>query len=334
MKIHPVAVLMVTLAASFSQVEGFASGNHFGSSRYSALQSSLVLRLVPISNFRDQLTFLSDPDSRLCFSETGKFSREDGHEFELCLAEEADLPDVSKFIVESFGVDVVTISQDSTSLERLIMKPAVELVNGYSGLIAFAEVLAGLRQRMELRLQSTMDTSAPNLDGLSREEKIQISSKTSLVLVLARMRNGEHSGIDVIASVELRLEPCDAKIPFSLPWLDLIERHIASQVGLTPKNEHDLMPYLSSLCVDERYRGQKIGRALVRCVEDIATHWSFSRLYLHVDSDNIAAYELYKSERYTDVGRRWNPFWAGSAAKIGYFVKNLDDFAKAAKMER
>ena len=81
---------------------------------------------------------------------------------------------------------------------------------------------------------------------------------------------------------------------------------------------------MSNLCVDERFRGKQIGRALVRCVENIAkTSWGYQRIYLHVDEDNKAALNLYKGEGYRDVGHRWNPFWAGSAADIGYFVKPL-----------
>jgi ribosomal protein S18 acetylase RimI-like enzyme len=121
------------------------------------------------------------------------------------------------------------------------------------------------------------------------------------------------------------LQPCDAKIPFSLPWWDAIERKIAAFLGF-PKDESakHLQPYLSTLCVDERYRGKSIGRAMVRCLEDIAsTKWGYSKMYLHVDGENAAALNLYKSEGYRDVGRRWNPFWAGKAADIGYFVKNL-----------
>lgn len=76
--------------------------------------------------------------------------------------------------------------------------------------------------------------------------------------------------------------------------------------------------------MDEAYRGKKIGRAMVRCLEDIAaSKWGYSELYLHVDGDNPAALKLYKSEGYKDVGKRWNPFWAGKAVDIGYFVKKL-----------
>jgi RimJ/RimL family protein N-acetyltransferase len=120
-------------------------------------------------------------------------------------------------------------------------------------------------------------------------------------------------------------QPCDAKIPFSLPWWDNIERRIAAFFGFPKdKNANQLQPYLSTLCVDEKYRGKQIGRAMVRCLEDIAANkWGFSKIYLHVDGDNAAAMKLYKTEGYQDVGCRWNPFWAGKAADIGYFVKNL-----------
>lgn len=46
-------------------------------------------------------------------------------------------------------------------------------------------------------------------------------------------------------------------------------------------------------------------------------------IYLHVDLDNVSALRLYEKEGYVDVGMRWNPFWAGGASEIGYFVKKL-----------
>lgn len=95
-------------------------------------------------------------------------------------------------------------------------------------------------------------------------------------------------------------------------------------VGLGEGVGTELQPYLSNLCVDENYRGKGLGRALVRCVENIAmSSWNFNRIYLHVDPDNESAFNLYKSEGYRDVGHRWNPFWAGDAADIGYYVKVL-----------
>lgn len=51
-------------------------------------------------------------------------------------------------------------------------------------------------------------------------------------MTVARVHEGDDWHIDVVAAVELRLETCDAKIPFTLPWLDRIERRAASPIGL------------------------------------------------------------------------------------------------------
>lgn len=75
--------------------------------------------------------------------------------------------------------------------------------------------------------------------------------------------------------------------------------------------------------MDQSYRGKQIGKALVRCVEDITESWGYEKLYLHVDLENEGARTLYKNAGYKDVGRRWKPFWAGPAAKIGYYCRKI-----------
>jgi len=253
--------------------------------------------------------------------------------FKLGVVEEEELPDLCKFVVSAFGAEAIQLSSDINSFERMLMSPAAEFLNGYSGLVAFAEVFSGTKQRISGRLRENpemVNISAPALKGLSYEETIRKAERESLVLVLGREKNDavNNKNIEVIASIELRLQPCDAKIPFSIPWLDRVERRMGSFFGLghTEKEvgRNDLQPYLSNLCVDEKFRGQKIGRGLVRCVENIAkTCWGYNRMYLHVDEDNPAALNLYKSEGYRDVGHRWNPFWSGGASDIGYYVKSL-----------
>jgi len=305
--------------------------------------------LVPLTRFADSISFFTEPeDFRCCIDNNGYFrersssssssssssptesdsTKGDNVDLHLCyelgLVEEEELPDLCRFVVTTFGAEVIAISQDMNSFERMLMNPAAEFLNGYSGLVAFAEVFSGTRQRLLNRFNqqpSMVTISAPELKGLSQKEMIRKAEQESLVLVIARQTTDTNrDGGDVIATIELRLQPCDAKIPFSIPWLDRVERSLWNM----EKKSTELQPYLSNLCVDEKFRGQRIGRGLVRCVENIAkTCWGYNRIYLHVDEDNLPALNLYKSEGYRDVGHRWNPFWSGEASNIGYYVKSL-----------
>ena len=305
------------------------------------------LYLVPIRSLNNEVSLLStsNEEERLRWKvDNDGVMVLDNTSFELSLMEENDIGNVAQFIVRIFGGDAINLSQNLTTVERLILSPAVDVVNGYSSLVAFAEVYAGLRSRLSYRFQSKSNDnnkvddliSPPNLHGLSREEQIRRISSTSIVIVLATKESQSNdedqsagtihvSTPTIIASVELRLQPCDAKIPFTLPWIDRIERKLFSSNGMKQQLQHDdFRPYLSNLCVDEMYRGRGIGKLLVHCVETIATtYWGYQQMYLHVDLENVAAVQLYKKYGYTDVGRRWNPFWAGRAADIGYFVKNI-----------
>jgi hypothetical protein len=164
------------------------------------------LGLVPIRNFRSDFTFLDQSDSeRGCFDKDGRLTG-NGEDYELCVVQEEDLPDVARFIVNSFGADIISLSTDLSSFERSLMHPTVGLLNAYSGLVAYAEVLSGLQSRTKDRLQN-VNLSPPKLLG-SREEKLKQAARSSLVLAVGRASKGSDWRIDVIASVELRLEVC------------------------------------------------------------------------------------------------------------------------------
>jgi hypothetical protein len=289
----------------------------------------------------------------------------------LGLAEGEDLGEVARLTVDSFSANAINLSSgDFSRLERAVLEPALGLVNQFDYIVAYTEVLSGQRERMKHRLSLLLldqkndhdpqqqqqlpvrDVLSPpthihnneDNDRLSRTTMMENASGSSIFLILGRPRsattnnnnnNGSSSSnspIDVIASVELRLQPTDGKIPFSQPWLDKMERNMMNMLDngndeeseSNTNNSKDLQPYLSNLCVASEARGKGIGKALVRCVQDISkTKWGFSKLYLHVDLDNEAAFQLYKKEGFRDVGLRWAPFWAGNASKIGYFVKDL-----------
>lgn len=282
--------------------------------------SSSAQQLVPLTSVSEELSFLSD-------SSTNRYQikQNEGEDLGFYLPEEDDLDDLTAFVVQSFGADAINLSQDFNAVEQFLLQPVAGFLNGYSALAAYAEVLTGLRQRLHTRL-SHLSIDAPSMSGLESKEQIREASRSSLVFVVAQTK--KDSGYDILASVELRLELTDGKIPFSLPWLDRAERRFASWFGWFD-NKHsssiDLQPYLSSLCVDEAFRKRGLGRALVHCCEDVARIcWGRDRMYLHVDPDNTAAVQLYESEDYQQVyGVRWNPFWAGPAAEIRYYVKDL-----------
>ena len=290
--------------------------------------------LIPLSSIAEteKVTFLDSSDTfRTCIDKNGNLrsdKKDSAASYALCIAEEDDLPDISKLTVDAFGAETITLSGDLSSIEKSFLQPGVGAWNAYSGAVAFTEVLSGLRKRMKRRLDGKESPlSPPPIITIDQEEAENIAAQSSLILVLARPIENSKDGmsIDAIATVELRLQPTDAKIPFSEPWFDKIERNGAKLFGIdsSVKDKH-LQPYLSNLCVAERVRGRRIGKAMVRSLEKLAKDsWGYDKVYLHVDLDNIAALNLYKTEGYYDVGLRWNPFWAGKASEIGYFVKNL-----------
>ena len=273
-----------------------------------------------------------------------------------------------------------------------VVSPVLDMYNSYAQAVGYTEVLSGLRKRMRNRLVNTDQISMNNDSGEddvigdtesydwlaplitvdnsnnndnddasttttsdSSSSLEEIAARSSLILTLARpsSESGEDDdNMEAIASVELRLQPTDAKIPFSQPWLDVIERRLVNllpfvkedtnelstkssdiapsveSIDTTSKNINQahtpLRPYLCNLCVSSSLRSLGIGRALCRIVEAIARDkWGYSHIYLHVDPSNDAARTLYETEGYVDVGKRWNVLWAGGANEISYYVKRL-----------
>lgn len=160
---------------------------------------------MPLSRYSDGLSFFTEPESyRCCIDSKGNFN--DGDDvYELALVEEEDLPDLCRFVVSTFGADAIRLSSDMNALERMLMSPAAELLNSYSSLVAFAEVFSGTKQRLAGRLDN-MDISRPKLDGLTRQEMIDLAEKDSLIFALAKRGDGENPNIEIVGSIELRLQ--------------------------------------------------------------------------------------------------------------------------------
>jgi ribosomal protein S18 acetylase RimI-like enzyme len=289
--------------------------------------------LVPLVEFSSVRDFLEEKsakgpctDSRGQFFFRNRVELDSSGPYVLGVVEHNDLRDVSKFIVRCFGSDAMHVSSSLSPFERVIVSPVVGLLNEFSKALAVTELYQGLRIRTQSNRNRAQLLEHPEIDNedVSDPEKEQkLASRSSVVIALARMVSKRESLLDVVAAVELRLQPCDAKIPFALPIIDSFERAIGSlvEVSFGDKDIITLQPYLSNLCVDERLRGQGVGRVLLRAVATIAKRWGYSSIYLHVDQENAIACQLYISEGYQDVRRRWKPFWAGRAAFVRYLVK-------------
>jgi len=250
---------------------------------------------------------------------------------------EDDLPSLAQLTVDVFGTDVTLTNggNDLSALERALVQPVLGAWNGYVNSFAYTEILVGTRSRLGQRKTYPFDLSPFGTDEVVAVSASSVTSSPStppsIIFVVGRKPDELDDadddrflfGTDMIATVELRLQPPDAKIPFSTPWLDDIERRIARRLGMATDPIGDqLQPYLSNLAVAESARGRGIGKALVRLVESVVQNWGYDRLYLHVDDGNKSAVGLYKSCGFSEVrGVRWRPIWAGDAAKINYFVK-------------
>lgn len=200
---YAVLALLLPSCWAFLDVTVIPSGAFYRQSFRERIQN-VGLNLVPLARYADELSFFSESESyRCCIDSQGYF--DDGEEvYELGLVEEQDLPDLCRFVVSTFGADAIRLSQDMNSFERLLMSPAAELLNGYSSLVAFAEVFSGTKQRLKGRLDS-MNIARPMLDGLTRQEMIDKVEKDSLILVLAK-RGTDEEKIDIVGSIELRLQ--------------------------------------------------------------------------------------------------------------------------------
>jgi len=291
------------------------------------------LNLIPLADLAPSI-FTSESYRSSSINEQGHYTTKNNEQenpYVICLAEEDDLTDIATLTIEAFGTEAVTLGKELNEFERQFLNPAVGFWNNYTNAVAFVEVLYGLRARTSQRFtQQIHGISKPDIQhsSLSHKDIFNTAAKSSIVLVLARPSHSNDGSIDCIATVELRLQPTDAKIPFSQPWLDRIERNIAKSLSIhtlvQQSKQKKLQPYLSNLCVSQNYRKKRIGNALVKCLEYISKEiWGFQKIYLHVDLDNEPAVHLYRKQHYFDVGLRWNPFWAGKSAEIGYFVKEL-----------
>ena len=170
-----------------------------------------------------------------------------------------DLPPIAQLTIDIFDTTAITLSStsDFSAWEQAFINPAIGMYNAYASGVAYVEVLGGLRKRMrnrillidtvDLDVNVDIDRGDGNYDWLAplvmppetsttNESTLEeIAAQSSIILALARpipssstsSLSSESEEMEVVATIEVRLQPTDAKIPFSQPWLDSLERRLA-----------------------------------------------------------------------------------------------------------
>lgn len=85
---------------------------------------------------------------------------------------------------------------------------------------------------------------------------------------------------------------------------------------LNPRDRNHNIVNVESVAIDERYRGLKLGRAIMECAEFWSMSNEFNGMSLQVHADNKPALHLYKRMNYTETFRRPN-FYADGGTLIG-----------------
>lgn len=79
-----------------------------------------------------------------------------------------------------------------------------------------------------------------------------------------------------------------------------------------------MVPYISNLAVDPRYRSQGIGRQLLLACESVVRQWGQEELYLHVLDSNTIARRLYASLGYQVLRdeSNWLTSWVAQPQRL------------------
>lgn len=296
------------------------------------------LSLVPLSTFSPLPSFLeSSEEHRSCITSKGTLvsdciftSSMTPGSYVLCVAEEDDLPYISQLTVEAFNLDFITLSHYISPYDS--SRPQLDKVlgNTYFSSVDCIEVFKGLQSRTKGRFKKNGDIlRSPSLSIKSDLKMVKVASEMSLLLALGR--STKNVTVDVIAVIELRLQPTEKKISFGMQWISnkfwRVPISFLSKRSKYRKNVTSMLqPYITNLCVKESFRCRKIGRALIRCIECLARDtWGYEKLYLHVDLHNSVALKLYQSEGYQLLSNScWNQVRLGNYRhNIGYFEKVL-----------
>ena len=112
-----------TSVLAFNSINKIRKNQHHHHSRrhqQQRRQHQLQLHAIPLSKFSNSISFFNDfddNDSRCCIDSNGYFMFADNKDsssskYELYIVEESDIPDLCKFVVSTFGADIISLSQE------------------------------------------------------------------------------------------------------------------------------------------------------------------------------------------------------------------------------
>lgn len=196
------------------------------------------------------------------------------------LLEPSDLPSLVQLLLVCFPPDLPLPEADDmlhsssssslpSKLSRQLLYFAARATNGLAFLLSKQELRWGLLSRHGERL------SHPRLEGQCTE---------SLTLCVE-----EEPTNRLVAVVELCLRRPDGNL-------------IPSIRSSSLRYDAACRPYLCNLAVSPLYRGQGLGKALVRIAENVVSEcWEEDVVYLHLDETDVAAMSLYGKLGYERV---------------------------------
>ena len=97
-----------------------------------------------------------------------------------------------------------------------------------------------------------------------------------------------------------------------------IERHIAGFLSLSIIPQIAVagdFARIAYLCVDEKFRGKRIGQALLTYAEETAKERGCDRMELHSSDHRKQAHQFYLAQGYEDAPKYFRKFLGSSAAK-------------------
>lgn len=277
------------------------------SSMLASALSSMLLLAFPSHAFLAQYTMLRPlspaPDLRIP-SSLLSFGSEQG--LHVGLIESGDVGHVADLLADAFPFDISISETDFGPWEREILGGPLKLVNAYLRGFSYFEILLGIKARLGSRLEN------PSLQKCEQALLLAVQEPTTKQL---------------IATVELEWRIPDGKLPGNFPMPVVFQSSYKMKQSISSQQQQHKVPqpYLCNLAVATPWRGQKIGKQLVRLAEHIVRMWGAETVYLHVDASNEVALQLYTSMGYKPAPKPQLTFMDAlmGVPNVDYFCKRL-----------